>query len=86
MKTTVIEIGYVLVKEGRSPVFMLNSVLMIPKVGIKPNLEEVQDVLVLAGRNITSVSKGVGQWALGQSQVGFLFWGLLMILKCGYFN
>lgn len=42
---------------------------MIPKVGIKPNLEEVQDVLILAGKNITSVSKGVGQWTAGQLEV-----------------
>ncbi|XP_015833540.2 dynein axonemal heavy chain 5 isoform X3 [Tribolium castaneum] len=52
----------------RTPVFVLNSVLMIPKVAIQPNLEEVQDVLNLAGKNITSVSKGVGQWTGGKPQ------------------
>lgn len=55
----------------RTPVFILNSVLMIPKVAIQPNLEEVQDVLNLAGKNITSVSKGVGQWSGGRPQVCF---------------
>lgn len=53
----------------RTPVFILNSVLLIPKVAVQPNLEEVQDVLNLAGKNITSVSKGVGQWMRGKPQV-----------------
>ncbi|XP_066156829.1 dynein axonemal heavy chain 5 [Euwallacea fornicatus] len=53
-------------KEERSPVFVLNAVLLIPKVGIQPDLEEVQEVLNLAGKNITAVSKGVGQWAASQ--------------------
>ncbi|RZC39074.1 dynein heavy chain 5, axonemal [Asbolus verrucosus] len=52
----------------RSPVFVLNSVLLIPKVAVQPNLEEVQEVLNLAGKNITSVSKGVGQWTGGRPQ------------------
>lgn len=46
--------------------FVLNAVLLIPKVGIQPTLDEVQEVLNLAGKNITSVSKGVGQWARSQ--------------------
>ncbi|KAF7265346.1 hypothetical protein GWI33_021235 [Rhynchophorus ferrugineus] len=50
-------------KEEREPVFVLNAVLLIPKVGIQPNLDEVQEVLNLAGRNVTSIAKGVGQWA-----------------------
>lgn len=62
---------YLAVKTERSSVFMLHSVLMIPKVGIKPNLDEVQDVLILAGKNITSVSKGVGQWTAGQLEVAY---------------
>lgn len=56
----------------RPPVFLLHSVLMIPKVAVQPNLEEVQDVLVLAGKNITSVSKGVGQWTGNCVQVHIL--------------
>jgi len=47
--------------------------LLIPKVGVKPDLEEVQEVLNLAGKNITAVSKGVGQWAANQ-EVSYLFW------------
>ncbi|KAG5886924.1 hypothetical protein JTB14_034200 [Gonioctena quinquepunctata] len=54
--------------QERSPVFMLNSILLIPKVGIKPNLEEVQEVLLSAGKSITCVAKGVGQWTAGQLQ------------------
>lgn len=53
----------------KHPVFLLNAVLLIPKVGIKPNLEEIQEALVLAGKNITSVAKGVGQWTGGKPQV-----------------
>jgi dynein heavy chain len=62
-------IGFFPDQSDRSPVFVLNSVLMIPKVAVQPNLEEVQDVLNLAGKNITSVSKGVGQWTGGRPQV-----------------
>lgn len=58
-------------KQDRTAVFRINSVLLIPKVGIKPNLDEVQEVLVLAGKQITSVAKGVGQWTAGESQVRF---------------
>ncbi|KAL1518053.1 hypothetical protein ABEB36_001736 [Hypothenemus hampei] len=50
-------------KNEREPVFVLNALLLIPKVGIEPNLEEVQETLNLTGKNITAVSKGVGQWA-----------------------
>ncbi|CAH1099757.1 unnamed protein product [Psylliodes chrysocephalus] len=49
----------------RTAVFKLNSLLLIPKVGIKPNLEEVQEILVTVGKTITTVSKGVGQWSSG---------------------
>nr|XP_023020662.1 dynein heavy chain 5, axonemal [Leptinotarsa decemlineata] len=55
-------------KQERAPVFLLNSMLLIPKVGIKPNLEEVQEVLLSAGKSITSVAKGVGQWTAGLLQ------------------
>lgn len=51
--------------------FVLNSILLIPKIAIQPSLDEVQDVLVLAGKNITSVAKGVAQWTGGgKAQVG----------------
>ncbi|XP_050507714.1 dynein axonemal heavy chain 5 [Diabrotica virgifera virgifera] len=55
-------------KSERTPVFKLNSILLIPKVGIKPNLEEVQEILVIVGKTITSVAKGIGQWTLAQGQ------------------
>lgn len=53
----------------KHPVFVVNAMLLIPKVGIRPNLEEVQEVLVSAGKNITSVAKGVGQWTGGRPPV-----------------
>lgn len=52
-----------------SSVFILHSVLMIPKVTIQPTLDEVQDVLIRAGKTITGVAKGVGQWTAGRPQV-----------------
>lgn len=55
-----------------TPVFLIQAYLMIPKVVIQPNLEEVQEVLNNAGRNITSVAKGVGQWTSGKPQVSGL--------------
>ncbi|XP_045464260.1 dynein axonemal heavy chain 5 [Harmonia axyridis] len=56
-------------EKNQKPIFLLNAILMIPKVSIQPNLDEVQEVLALAGKNITSVSKGVGQWSGGKLQV-----------------
>ena len=41
---------------------------MIPNVTIKPTLEEIQEALISAGKFITSVSKGVGQWTGGKVQ------------------
>lgn len=43
-------------------IFLLHSTLMIPNVTIHPSLDELQEVLVTVGRNITGVSKGVAQW------------------------
>lgn len=54
------------------PVFILQSVLLIPKVVMQPTLDEVQEVLIKAGKNITSVAKGVGQWTAGRPQVCFI--------------
>lgn len=39
---------------------------MIPNVAIRPSLEELQDALIQAGKNITGVAKGVGQWNSGK--------------------
>ncbi|GJQ67798.1 hypothetical protein Trydic_g16579 [Trypoxylus dichotomus] len=48
------------------PIFMLSAVLMIPKVAIQPPLDEIQEVLSLVGKHITSASKGVAQWCGGK--------------------
>ncbi|KAJ9592734.1 hypothetical protein L9F63_015614, partial [Diploptera punctata] len=47
-------------------VFLLHATLMIPKVVVRPSLEEVQEALVAAGKYITGVSKGIGQWTGGK--------------------
>lgn len=55
--------------EVTSPVFILHASLLIPKVSIQPTVEDVQDVLIITGKNITSVAKGVGQWTCGKPPV-----------------
>lgn len=50
------------------PVFLLYATLMIPKVTIKPSIEDVQEALVTAGKYMTNVSKGVGQWTGGKEK------------------
>ncbi|KAJ1525369.1 hypothetical protein ONE63_010185 [Megalurothrips usitatus] len=50
------------------PVFLLHATLMIPKVTIKPSIEDVQEALVTAGKYMTNVSKGVGQWTGGKEK------------------
>ena len=52
--------------QNSKPVFLLHATLMIPKVVVRPSLEEVQDALVAAGKFITGVSKGIGQWTGGK--------------------
>ncbi|XP_068620684.1 dynein axonemal heavy chain 5 [Battus philenor] len=49
------------------PIFLLQATLMIPNVSVKPTLEEIQDVLVLAGKHISGLAKGVSQWIGGKS-------------------
>lgn len=51
------------------PVFIIHASLLIPKVAIQPTLDDVQEVLIQAGKNITSVSKGVSQWTGGKPPV-----------------
>lgn len=63
------------------PVFVINAVLLIPKVSIQPSLEEVQEALVQAGKNITCVAKGVGQWTGGRPVVSYNFKALLPVLS-----
>lgn len=49
--------------------FLLHSTLMIPNISIRPNLDELQEALIAAGKNMTGVSKGVAQWT-GKESVG----------------
>ena len=51
--------------EVPNPVFLLNATLMIPSVLIKPNLDDVQESLMTAGKTIAGVAKGVAQWDAG---------------------
>lgn len=43
---------------------------MIPNISIRPNLDELQEALIAAGKNMTGVSKGVAQWTSGKENVG----------------
>ncbi|CAH4038579.1 unnamed protein product [Pieris brassicae] len=47
---------------AKKPIFLLHAALVIPNVLVKPTLEEIQEVLVLAGKHISGLSKGVAQW------------------------
>lgn len=47
---------------------MLHATLMIPSVIVKPNLDEVQEALTIAGKAIIGVSKGVAQWTAGMKK------------------
>lgn len=60
-------------KPKLSPVFILNSTLMIPNVSIRPSIDELQDALTTAGKNITGIAKGVAQWSSGKEVRNFLF-------------
>jgi hypothetical protein len=54
---------------------------MIPRVVVRPSLEDVQEALVAAGKFITGVSKGVGQWTGGKGpQVLVAAYGLIVIV------
>ncbi len=50
------------------PIFLLNSILMIPNIAVRPSLDDLQEALVLAGKNIAGVSKGVAQWGAGRDE------------------
>ena len=45
-----------------SIVFILTAYLSIPDIEVRPAIDEVQSVLVQAGKIILSVSKGVATW------------------------
>nr|XP_036233287.1 dynein heavy chain 5, axonemal isoform X1 [Bactrocera oleae] len=50
----------------KKPIFALNAQLQIPNVVIKPNLDELQEILTTAGKTITGIAKGVAQWTSGK--------------------
>lgn len=52
-----------------NPVFILNSTLMIPNVSIRPSLDDLQEALTSAGKNITGIAKGVAQWSSGKEVI-----------------
>lgn len=52
--------------EKYKPMFLVHSTLMIPNVVIRPTLDDLQDALITAGKNITGVAKGVAQWSSGK--------------------
>lgn len=54
---------------SQKPIFLLNAILMIPSVAIRPSLDDLQEALVQAGKNIAGVSKGVAQWNSGREEV-----------------
>ena len=59
--------------EKYKPIFLVHSTLMIPNIVIRPTLDELQDALITAGKNITGVAKGVAQWSSGKEVRNFLF-------------
>lgn len=52
--------------EKQKPIFLVHSTLMIPNITIRPTLDELQEALITAGKNITGVAKGVAQWSSGK--------------------
>lgn len=60
--------------EKLKPIYLVHSTLMIPNITIRPTLDELQEALITAGKNITGVAKGVAQWSSGkevESQIKF---------------
>ena len=51
-----------LVTEPGQTTFVLRTQLSIPNVEVVPSMEEVQNILSVAGKIIISVTKGVRQW------------------------
>lgn len=52
--------------EKFKPIYLVHSTLMIPNIAIRPTLDDLQEALITAGKNITGVSKGVAQWTTGK--------------------
>ena len=51
-----------------SIVFVLTAFLSVPEIEVRPSIDEVQTVLVQAGKIIMSVSKGVSTWRKGEGK------------------
>lgn len=56
------------------PLFHLNAILKIPNIVVQPDLDEIQDCLILAGKRMSDVSKGVAQWSIGKPQQVYFFY------------
>lgn len=52
--------------EKLKPIYLVHSTLLIPNIAIRPTLDDLQEALITAGKNITGVSKGVAQWTTGK--------------------
>lgn len=48
--------------------FQLTATLKIPSIILTPTLDEIQDCLIMAGKYMIGVSKGVAQWTAGKAQ------------------
>lgn len=48
---------------GDSPIFAVNAILMIPSIVIRPGINELQELMIQAGKMMVGVSKGVSQWS-----------------------
>lgn len=66
---TTLSLDYVVEDKPEQAIFLLQAILLIPKVSIQPNLEDVQEIVSLAAKHITSVAKGVAQWSSGKPTV-----------------
>lgn len=53
----------VIFNPGESPIFEVHAILMIPSIVIKPGINELQELMIQAGKIMVGVAKGVGQWS-----------------------
>lgn len=51
-------------------------------MSVKPTVEEIQEALIIAGRNMTGAAKGVGQWTGGKTVQ--VLWVLINNKKIGW--
>lgn len=48
---------------GENPIFEVHAILMIPSIVIRPSINELQELMIQAGKIMVGVAKGVGQWS-----------------------